>query len=92
MYMQDESSKSQLVTVKVSPQVHDELFSYAGDLQQQLGRRVTISEAIETMLKSCQAMLGEVQNANLSVLNAAAAELKKVKKGRGRPPVRYTER
>jgi hypothetical protein len=39
------------VSIKVSPQTHDDLFAYAGALQARLGRSVTVGEAVDLMLK-----------------------------------------
>jgi hypothetical protein len=41
-----------LVTLKVTPRVHDELFGFVGALQTERKRRVTIGEAIAELLET----------------------------------------
>lgn len=41
-----------LVTLKVTPRIHDELYGFIGGLQWEQKRRVTASEAIELLLKA----------------------------------------
>jgi hypothetical protein len=41
-----------LVTLKVTPRIHDELFGFVGALQAERKRRVTIAEAITELLET----------------------------------------
>jgi hypothetical protein len=46
------AQRPQLVTLKVTPRIHDELFGFVGALQTEQRRRVTVGEAIEVLLKT----------------------------------------
>ena len=41
-----------LVTLKVTPRIHDELFGFIGALQTERKRRVTVGEAITELLET----------------------------------------
>jgi hypothetical protein len=43
-----------LVTLKVTPPIHDELYRFIGQLQWEQKRRVTASEAIAALLETCK--------------------------------------
>jgi hypothetical protein len=49
-----EAEPLKLVTVKVTPTIHDELYRFVGQLQWEQKRRVTASEAIAALLETCK--------------------------------------
>ena len=46
------TQRPQLVTLKVTPRIHDELFGFIGTLQTERKRRVTVGEAITELLET----------------------------------------
>ena len=79
-----------LVTVKVTPPIHDELYRFIGQLQWEQKRRVTASEAIAALLETCK-MLQEEQSKPHELPDSLAQEggqleTRRSIQGRGRLP------